>query len=71
MDDLRIVGATIVDGTGAAAYPGDVAVRDGRIVAVGTCDSPARRTIDARGAHILPGFVDVHTHYDGQVTWDE
>ncbi|MBA3391098.1 MAG: amidohydrolase family protein [Deltaproteobacteria bacterium] len=71
MFDLKITGATIVDGTGRAAYQGDVAVTDGRIVAVGTCDGPARRTLDARGAHVLPGFVDIHTHYDGQVSWDE
>ena len=71
MFDLKIVGGTIVDGTGRAAVAGDVAVRAGRIVAVGDCPGPARRTIDARGAHVLPGFVDIHTHYDGQVSWDE
>jgi N-acyl-D-aspartate/D-glutamate deacylase len=68
--DLKIVGATVVDGTGRAGYTADVAVRDGRIVEVGTCSGPSRRTIDAAGAHVLPGFVDIHTHYDGQVTWD-
>lgn len=71
MFDLKIVGGTLVDGTGRAPVTGDVAVRNGRIVAVGDCDGAARRTIDARGAHVLPGFVDIHTHYDGQVTWDE
>jgi N-acyl-D-aspartate/D-glutamate deacylase len=71
MFDLKIVGGTIVDGTGRTAFAGDVAVRDGRIVAVGDCPGAARRTIDAHGAHVLPGFVDVHTHYDGQVSWDE
>jgi N-acyl-D-aspartate/D-glutamate deacylase len=71
MNDLEIVGATIVDGTGAAPFTGDVAVRDGRIVAVGAGSGPARETIDAQGAHVIPGFVDLHTHYDGQVSWDQ
>src|SRR5574338_236248 len=70
MFDVKLVGGTIVDGTGRAAFSGDVAIEGGRIVAVGDCDGPARRTIDAQGAHVLPGFVDIHTHYDGQVTWD-
>ena len=71
MYDLKIVGGTIVDGTGRAAFAGDVAIEGGRIAAVGKCDGAARRSIDARGALVLPGFVDIHTHYDGQVTWDE
>ncbi len=70
MFDLKIVGGTLVDGTGRAPTAGDIAVQDGRIVAIGDCTGTARRTIDARGAHVLPGFVDIHTHYDGQVTWD-
>ena len=70
MYDTKIVGGTLVDGTGRAAFAGDVAVQDGRIVAIGDCPGLARRTIDARGAHVLPGFVDLHTHYDGQVSWD-
>ncbi len=71
MFDLKIVGGTLVDGTGAAPRAGDVAIEGGRIVQVGACDGAARKTIDARGAHVLPGFVDIHTHYDGQVSWDE
>ena len=70
MFDLKITGGTIVDGTGRAAFAGDVAIQDGRIVEVGAVTGAARRTIDAAGAHVLPGFVDIHTHYDGQITWD-
>ncbi len=70
MFDVKIVGGTLVDGTGRAVFTGDVAVQDGRIVEIGACSGPARRTIDAGGAHVLPGFVDLHTHYDGQVSWD-
>ena len=70
MYDLKIAGGTLVDGTGRPAFTGDVAVCDGRIVAVGACPDVAARTLDARGAHVLPGFVDLHTHYDGQATWD-
>ena len=72
MFDLKIRGGTIVDGTGAEPYTGDVAVLDGRIAAVGeSVEGEARRTIDAGGRLVTPGFVDVHTHYDGQVTWDD
>jgi len=69
--ELKITGGTIVDGTGRAAFEGDVAIEDGRIAAVGDLRGQAAdRTIDAAGAHVLPGFVDIHTHYDGQATWD-
>lgn len=72
MFDLKIEGGTIVDGTGAERYQGDVAIADGRIVGVGAVvEGEARRTIDAKGRIVTPGFVDIHTHYDGQVTWDE
>ena len=71
MFDLKIIGGTIVDGTGAPRFTGDVAVRDGRIVAVGaSVDGPASEALDARGLLVTPGFVDIHTHYDGQATWD-
>ena len=69
--DLLITGGTIVDGTGAPAFTGDIALRDGVIVAVGVAIAgDAEETIDATGLLVTPGFVDVHTHYDGQVTWD-
>ena len=72
MFDLKITGGTIVDGTGRARYVGDVAVSDGVIVAVGPeVEGDASEVIDATGLIVTPGFVDIHTHYDGQATWDE
>jgi N-acyl-D-aspartate/D-glutamate deacylase len=70
MLDLIIRGGTIVDGTGAAPVVGDIGVQGDRIVAVGKVEGPARREIDATGLLITPGWVDIHTHYDGQATWD-
>ena len=70
MHDLVIRGGRVVDGTGAAARTADVAVTDGVITEVGRVDGLARRTLDADGALVTPGFVDTHTHFDGQATWD-
>ena len=73
MHDLLIQGGTIVDGTGAERFVGDVAVTNGVITNVGapgTIGGPAKRVIDADGHIVSPGWVDIHTHYDGQVTWD-
>lgn len=70
MYDLKITGGTVVDGSGAAPVTADVAISDGRIVEVGKVSGTARRTVDATGAIVTPGFVDVHTHYDGQAVWD-
>src|SRR5947208_3453894 len=70
MHDLVIRGGKIVDGTGKAAFHGDVAVDNGRITSVGEKAGAGRREIDAAGMLVAPGFVDIHTHYDGQVTWD-
>ncbi len=72
MLDYVIKGGTLVDGTGAARRRGDVAVREGRISEVGgTISDAAHEVIDADGALVTPGWVDVHTHYDGQVSWDD
>jgi len=68
--DLVIRSGVVVDGTGAPAVEGDVAVDGDRIVAVGRVAERGREEIDVDGAAVTPGFVDVHTHYDGQVTWD-
>src|SRR5688572_25957030 len=68
--DVIIRGGTVVDGTGAAPRTADVALAGGRIAAVGRVDGPAREELDADGLLVTPGYVDPHTHYDGQATWD-
>ncbi|HEX4819567.1 MAG TPA: amidohydrolase family protein [Acidimicrobiales bacterium] len=70
MLDLVIRGGEVIDGTGAPRRTADVGVKDGKIAAVGQIDEEARETVDADGALVTPGFVDIHTHYDGQATWD-
>ena len=70
MHDLIVQGGTIVDGTGQPSFTGDVAVTDGKISGVGSDLGRAKRTLKADGLIVAPGWVDVHTHYDGQVSWD-
>jgi len=71
MHDTVIRGGTIVDGTGRQAFTGDVAIDGDRITGVGGKAGAAKRDIDADGKLVTPGWVDVHTHYDGQATWDK
>jgi len=71
MLDLVVKDAQIADGSGAPLASGDVGVSDGRIVALGKVAEPARATVDARGLVLAPGIVDVHTHYDAQLTWEQ
>ncbi|MEX5635875.1 N-acyl-D-amino-acid deacylase family protein [Parafrankia sp. FMc2] len=68
--DLVVRSGTVVDGSGGEPFLGDVAVRDGLVVEVGTVAGRGTREIDAEGAVVAPGFVDIHTHYDGQAVWD-
>ncbi len=69
MADLIIRGGTIVDGTGTTPYEGDIAITAGKITEIGKITASAPEEIDARGKLVTPGFVDLHTHYDAQVTW--
>lgn len=68
--DLVVRGGNVADGTGAAIRETDVAVKDGKIAAVGKVSGQGREEIDGKGLLVTPGFVDIHTHYDGQATWD-
>lgn len=71
MLDLLLEGGTVIDGTGAAPRTADVGIREGRIVEVGRITEAAHERVQASGAWITPGFIDLHTHYDGQASWDE
>jgi N-acyl-D-aspartate/D-glutamate deacylase len=71
MHDLVIRKGSVVDGSGAAAFTADVAISEGVIAEIGRDLGPARREIDADGAIVTPGFIDIHTHYDGQFVWDD
>lgn len=68
--DLKITGGRVVDGSGGDAYTADVGIKDGRIAEIGRCGA-ALSSIDADGATVTPGFIDLHTHYDGQISWDD
>jgi N-acyl-D-aspartate/D-glutamate deacylase len=68
--DLVIRGGTVMDGNGGAPFEADVAVKDGKIAAVGAVSGSGSEEVDARGFSVTPGFIDIHTHYDGQAMWD-
>ena len=71
MLDWLVEGGTVVDGSGGAPFVADVGIAGGKIVEIGRIAGAARERIDAGGAWVTPGFIDIHTHYDGQATWDE
>ena len=69
--DLLIRGGLVVDGSGGEPVEADIGIHGGRIAALGRLGGGARETLDATGLLVTPGFVDLHTHYDGQVTWEQ
>lgn len=71
MHDTLFKAATVIDGTGLAPFTADVAIKDGRVVEVGRLQTTAKHVVNAEGAWLTPGFIDIHTHYDGQATWDD
>ena len=68
--DLVVRGGKVIDGTGMGAFGADIAIQDGRVARVGRVTEAAKKTIDADGCWVTPGFIDVHTHYDVQLDWD-
>ena len=68
--DVLIKGGTVVDGSGADRFQADVAINSDRVVAIGDNLGSAKRTVDAEGKLVTPGFVDIHTHLDAQIAWD-
>lgn len=71
MHDLLITGDTVIDGTGATAYTADVTITDGETSEMGRITGPSRELINADGLLVAPGWIDSHTHYDGQTTWGQ
>ena len=69
--DLKIINGRIINGTGTTPFHANIGVKDGQIAEIGACDASSDQTIDAEGAIVTPGFIDLHTHYDGQISWDE
>ena len=68
--DLVVRAGSVLDGTGSEPYTADIGVKDGIIQEIGRINSKTYQEVDADGAIVTPGFVDIHTHYDGQATWD-
>ncbi len=71
MLDRLIRGGVLIDGTGAPRRTADIGIKDGRVAAIGRITQSARETVDADGAIVAPGFIDIHTHYDAQLLWDK